>query len=264
MTSRSFCAVRPRYALGPPRANIGPVSGVFLWFQVFPSTHSKEARYLRPHCTSCQDKIDQVLIWSGTLSRKKNKTETSPVIKPCGTPKQAEQNATHIPSSVSSRQDLPRSQCSLEKMSLGRSRHDFKTQAREELWIELSLYVFLRTTRSPLSFKHMCQVSSIFWEKNVSTCSLHFRNPTFWHERNWSFDKPTPVPRNTDSQWQRFGFGPLPYVALTQQHARPNSQRQASPVFKKFELDSAGWQLLGEIRGQRTGVHFNSISETKA
>lgn len=44
------------------------------------------------------------------------------------------------PSSVSSRQDLPRSQCSLEKMSLvGRSRHDYKTQAREELWFELTL-----------------------------------------------------------------------------------------------------------------------------
>lgn len=54
-------------------------------------------------------------------------------------------------------------------MSLGRSRHDFKTQAREELWIELSLCVFLRTTRSHYPLKHMCQVSSIFWEKRSQT-----------------------------------------------------------------------------------------------
>lgn len=69
--------------------------------------------------------------------------EKDPNIEPCGTPERTQKKIpppTQPPSSVSSRQDLPRSQCSLEKMSLvGRSRHDYKTQAREELWFELTL-----------------------------------------------------------------------------------------------------------------------------
>lgn len=66
MTSRSFYAVGPRYALGASFvANTGPFS---LFFVVgvgplfFPSTFAKKRKkvsYLRPHCTSCQDKIDQ-------------------------------------------------------------------------------------------------------------------------------------------------------------------------------------------------------------
>lgn len=46
---------------------------------------------------------------------------------------------------------FPRSQCSLEKMSLvGRSRHDFKKQAREELF-ELSYIHFLLSLVVPTS-----------------------------------------------------------------------------------------------------------------
>lgn len=108
-----------------------------LWYTLagpfFPVHSHKKLDIKRPHCTSCQDQIDQVLIWQGPF-----KNEESPRIEPCGTPQRAH-SISPTPSWVSSRQDLPRSQCSLEKMSLvGRSRHDFKTQAREELWFELS------------------------------------------------------------------------------------------------------------------------------
>lgn len=68
--------------------------------------------------------------------KKKKKAQT---LNSAGPPSASVEQFLPPLSSVSSRQDLPRSQCSLEKMSLvGRSRHDYKTQAREELWFELS------------------------------------------------------------------------------------------------------------------------------
>lgn len=85
-----------------------------------------------------QNRPSANLNWDPFKKHEKKKAQT---LNPVGPLSEHKNKATlhPTPSSVSSRQDLPRSQCSLEKMSLvGRSWHDYKTQAREELWFELS------------------------------------------------------------------------------------------------------------------------------
>lgn len=118
-------------------ANIGPFSGTFL--QVLLSQYTlirsliiKAALHVLPRPNRPSTNLSGV---------PKKENEQGPSIEPCGTPQRAQYDPP-TPASVSSRQDFPRSQCSLEKMSLvGRSRHDFKTQAREELWFELSHFL---------------------------------------------------------------------------------------------------------------------------
>lgn len=154
-------------------ANIGPFSGTFL--QVRFSQYTRKRSLILKAALHVLPRQNRP---STNLNRgpfKKN--EKGPSIEPCGTPHRAQNNSPCPPSSVSSRQDLPRSQCSLEKMSLvGRSRHDYKTQAREELWFELShsLSPLTRCSHYPLN---TCARSHQFSEtsKKISNCSLHFK-----------------------------------------------------------------------------------------
>lgn len=146
-------------------ANIGPFSGTFLQVR-FSQYTLKRSMILKAalHVLPRQNRP------STNLNRGKN--EKGPSIEPCGTPSASREQFPPPPSSVSSRQDLPRSQCSLEKMSLvGRSRHDYKTQAREELWFELShsLSPLTRCSHYPLN---TCARSHQFSETNKKDFKL--------------------------------------------------------------------------------------------
>lgn len=53
---------------------IRPLSGTFFAGPGYSQYTLKRSLILkRPHCTSCQDKIDQILIWTGAPSKKKKK-----------------------------------------------------------------------------------------------------------------------------------------------------------------------------------------------
>lgn len=154
VTSRSFYAAGPQSALGPPRANKGPCIGM-----VFPSTFAKEGSSKRPHCMSCQDK-DQGMVLTKAKDGKGQSCE------PCGIP-QAEQFSP----ADSSRQALPEASVHLRKC-LSLAGLDMTVKHRQGRNFGLDC---LALSSAP---KDMCQDSAIFHKKVTNFKLLSpFRNP---------------------------------------------------------------------------------------
>lgn len=151
-------------------------------------------------------------------------------------------------------------------MSLvGRSRHDYKTQAREELWFELS-----HTVSSHYMFKlppkDMCQVSSNFRGKRFRTALSISRNPALWREKeNWKLRQ-----AHTHATWYKLRSETIVpnlkqvtcSTALSDTTTCKAKVTASGLSFRfTFELETAGWHLSGEIHGQRTDVYLTNIRQ---
>ena len=184
-------------------ANIGPLTGTFL--QVHFSQYTlkrslifKAALHVLPRQNRPGSNLNR-----GPLRKKKKKKKERPNHWTQWDPSASTEQFPIHPSSVSSRQDLPRSQCSLEKMSLvGRSRHDCKTQAREELWFELSHSLFPLTWCSHYPL-HTCARSHQFSNTIFQIALSISRNPALWREKKTTESlkrgSQAPVPCDTSS-----------------------------------------------------------------
>lgn len=87
VTSRSFYAAGPRYALGPPRANIGTFRDTF--FRYVLSQYIRKRRLLFKKATLLV--LPRQSRSNPNLNRGKN--EKRPSTEPCGTPHKAQNNS---------------------------------------------------------------------------------------------------------------------------------------------------------------------------
>lgn len=197
MTSRSFYAVGPWYALGHPHVPIKDQSLVLFVGLFFPVHSQKRLDIKRPHCSSCQDKIDQVLIWTGTLFRKHEKRpwhwslwDPSPSTEQFPHPlHQSHQGKILQEASVHLRKCL--SLAGLD-MTLKRRR------GRNFGLSFLTLFLLTRCSHYPLN---TCARSHQFSETNkrFQTALSIWENPALWRERKTteSFDRLT----STHAMW---------------------------------------------------------------